>query len=177
MAQGRDSWDGILFPGETVLWQGQPDPRPDWRGWRLRDGLFGAAFALVALFWMAVASGATGGPFMGLAFPLLGLPFVVLGLDRAGGRILWQAHLRRHTWYTVTSQRAFIATSLFGRRELEAYAMTPKTVLDREGRNIWFATDFVRTRRGGRRRRIGFTHLSDADKVFRLMAQVQRAAP
>lgn len=172
----QDSWSGILFPGERVLWQGQPDPRPDWSGWRLQDTLFGLAFAGFALFWMAAAAGATGGPFMGLAFPLLGLPFLVLGLHRAGGRILWDAWHRRHTWYTLTSQRAFIATDLFGRRDLQAYPMTPKTVLDRDGRNIWFAIDFVRTPRGSRRRKIGFSHLLDADRVFSLMAQVQRAS-
>ncbi|MBL9060596.1 MAG: aspartate carbamoyltransferase catalytic subunit, partial [Mangrovicoccus sp.] len=112
---------------------------------------------------------------MGLAFPLLGLPFLALGLHRAGGRILWEAWRRRRTWYTLTSQRAFIATELFGRRDLQAYPMTPKTVLDRDGRNIWFAIDFVRTPRGSRRRKIGFSHLLDADRVFSLMAQVQRA--
>ena len=171
-----DGWDGILYPGETVLWQGQPDPRPDWSRWRLHDTIFGLAFAGFALFWMATAAGATGGPFMGIAFPLLGLPFLVLGLYRAGGRYLWDAWRRRHTWYTLTDQRAFIATDLFGRRDLQAYPMTRTTVLDRDGPHIWFATDFVRTGRGSRRRKIGFSHLLDADRVFSLMAQVQRAS-
>ena len=29
-----DGWDGILDTGETVLWQGQPDPAPDWSEFR-----------------------------------------------------------------------------------------------------------------------------------------------
>jgi hypothetical protein len=176
MARPADSWDGILYPGETVLWQGQPDPRLDWSGWRPSEAIFGTLIAIFAGFWMALAAGAHGGPFMGIAFPLLALPFLGIGIYRAGGRVLWDAHVRRHTWYTLTNQRAFIATDLFRRRDLAAYPMTPKTVLDREGSHIWFATDFHRTRNGSRRRRIGFTHLPEPDRVFALMARVQRAA-
>ena len=93
-----DGWDGILYPGETVLWQGQPDPRPDWSRWRLHDTIFGLAFAGFALFWMATAAGATGGPFMGIAFPLLGLPFLVLGLYRAGGKPVPRQILLNEVW-------------------------------------------------------------------------------
>ena len=171
-----DGWAGILNPGERVIWQGQPDPAPDFTGWRMSDGLFGGAFAGFALFWMVMALGQVpGGTFIGLVFPLFGLPFLVLGLQRAGGERLWQAYMRRRTWYTLTTERAFIATNVLGRRQLAAYPITPATKLDRDGRDIWFATDIVRSRRGTDRRRVGFTHLSDPARVEGLMRQLQQA--
>ncbi|PWR01722.1 hypothetical protein DKT77_16550 [Meridianimarinicoccus roseus] len=170
-------WDGILNPGERVLWQGQPDPTPDWTGWRLSDGLFGGAFAGFALFWMAMALGQLpGGSFLGLVFPLFGLPFLVLGLQRAGAERLWDAYVRRRTWYTLTDERAFIATAVLGRRAFDAYPITPQTRIRRDGRNLWFATDLVKTADGQTQRPVGFTHLADIRAVHDLMQQVQREA-
>jgi hypothetical protein len=169
-------WDDILNPGETVLWQGQPDPAPDFTGWKPADGLFGGAFAGFALFWMGMALGQVGGSFFGLVFPLFGLPFLVIGLQRAGGERLWAAFRRRHIWYTLTNQRAFIASDLFGRRSFEAYPITRQTVLDHDGHNLWFATDFVHSKTGGEKRKIGFVHLTDSAEVFALMQHVQHEA-
>lgn len=172
-----DGWDGILNPGESVLWQGQPDPAPDFTGWKLRDGLFGGAFAGFALFWMAMALGQLPGTtFLGLVFPMFGLPFLALGLWRAGGDRLWASYQRRHTWYTLTNQRAFIASDLLGRKKFDAYPVGKQAVLDHDGRNLWFATDFVKTRSGSERRKVGFTHLPDSREVFDLMRKVQREA-
>jgi hypothetical protein len=171
-----DGWKGILFPGERVIWQGQPDPRPDWSEVRLRDAIFGLAVAAFAVFWMTMAAGTADG-LMSLVFPLFALPFLAIGLRKAGAMEFWQAWKRRRTWYTLTDRRAFIATDLFGRRGLDAYPIGPRTPLRHENdRDIFFATDFVKTRRGSRRRRIGFTHLPDSAHVHALMQQVQREA-
>lgn len=173
----QDGWDGILFPGEEVIWQGQPDPRPDWSDMKIKDAIFGLVFTGFALFWMAMALGAAGGSFFGLLFPLLGLPFLAVGLKKAGLERLWDAFQRRRTWYTLTDRRAFIATELFGRRTLDPYPIGPKTPLTHENdRDIYFATDFVKTKSGSRRNRIGFTHLPDSRHVYDLMRQVQREA-
>lgn len=175
-AQG---WQGILEDGETVRWQGQPDPATDWSELRPQKVLFGLVFAGFAIFWIAMALGQVpGSSFMGIVFPLFGLPFLVIGLREAGLGVLWAAYRRRHTWYSLTNRRAFIATDLFGRRDLEAYPIGPATVLDlQDGKqtgHIWFATDFVKTQRGSKRRRIGFTHLNDSRAVYDLMRQMQR---
>jgi len=171
----QNTWKGILFPGERVIWQGQPDPRPDWSDVPLPEAAMGLLVAGFAAFWMAMA--AEGGGIAGLVLPLLGLPFLVIGLRKAGGEELWRAYKRRRTWYTLTDRRAFIATDILGRRALEPYPIGPRTPLRHENdRDIFFATDFVKTRRGGRRRRIGFTHLPDSAHVYELMRQVQREA-
>lgn len=172
-----DGWQGILNPGENVLWQGQPDTAPDWTGWKLSDGLFGGAFAAFAVFWMAMALGQLpGSSFFGLVFPLFGLPFLALGLQRAGGERLWHAYTRRCTWYTLTDERAFIATAILRKRTFDAYPITHQTRIDQDGRNLWFATDIVKTPNGTAQRRVGFTHLTDPSHIYDLMRQVQREA-
>ena len=120
-----DGWDGILDTGETVLWQGQPDPAPDWSEFRVKDALFGLVYSGVALFWIAAALGQVpGSSFMGIVLPLFGLPFLLVGLRKAGADIFWHAYMRRHTWYSLTNRRAFVATDLFGRKQLDAYGHT-----------------------------------------------------
>ncbi|WP_193140625.1 MULTISPECIES: aspartate carbamoyltransferase catalytic subunit [unclassified Meridianimarinicoccus] len=175
-----NGWDDILEPGEELLWQGQPDPRPDWRAQTLRETLFGLAVTVFSLFWMAKALGiGADASFMGLVFPLMGLPFLVMGLSRAGGKIALGVWRRRHTWYSLTNRRAFIATNLLGRRTLDAYPIGPVTPLDHEEGppdHIWFATDFVKTAQGSKRRRIGFTHLPDSRAVYDRMRRLQREA-
>ncbi len=172
-----DGWEGILFPGERVIWQGQPDPRPDFSGMRLAEAVFGVAAAGFAVFWMSAALGGGEGGFMGLVFPLLGLPFLVIGLQKAGFERLWEAFVRTRTWYTLTDRRAFIATALFGRRRLDAYPIGPKTPLSHEnGRDVFFATDFVTGKRGERRRKIGFTHLRDSAAVYDRMRRIKEDA-
>lgn len=170
-----EGWEGILFPGERVIWQGQPDPRPDLSDIKLSEMLFGLLFAGFALFWMSAALGAAEG-LAGLVMPLLALPFLVIGLQKAGVELLWDVYRRRRTWYTLTDRRAFIATAILGRRRLDPYPIGPKTPLALEqDRDIFFATDFVKTKRGSRRRRIGFTHLRDAGRIYEMMRRVQRA--
>jgi len=167
-------WDGILFPGERVLWQGQPDPRPDWSALKPGQTVMGLGVAAFAAFWMSLAVG-TGGV-AGVALSLFGLPFLILGVNMAGGPILWRAWTRRRTWYTLTDRRAFIATDILGRRTLDAYPIDGSAKIELEdGRHIWFATDVVTTKRGPRRRRIGFAHLREAGHVHALMRQVQSA--
>jgi len=168
-------WQGILDPGETVIWQDQPDPRPDMRDFEPKKAVFGLAVAAFAVFWTAMAFGAGG--VMGLVLPLFGLPFIAIGLRRAGAGIFWDAYRRRRTWYTLTNQRAFIATDIFGHRRLDAYPINVTTpIVHESGRDIWFATDFIRTKSGSRRKRIGFTHLKDSSHVHDLMRRVQREA-
>lgn len=171
-------WNGILEQGERVLWQGQPDPTPDWSEFDIKDFVFGMVFTGFAVFWIINALGmAPGSSFMGIVFPLFGLPFLVIGLGKAGLGIFWRAYQRRHIWYSLTNQRAFIASDLFGRKSLDAYPIGPATPLAHEEgppHHIWFATDFVKTAEGSKRRRIGFTHLTESREVFDLMRRLQR---
>lgn len=172
------SWDEILEPGERLLWQGQPDATPDPSGLRPGGMVMGLAMTAFALFWTYLASGAiaTDG-LIGWVFPMFGLVFVVLGLRQAGGSVLIDAWRRRRTWYSLTSRRAFVATDFLGRRTLDAYPITARTLFEHDGKSpgtIWFATDFVRTKRGSRKRRVGFERIADSGHVLDLMVRAQR---
>lgn len=177
-ADQADGWEGILEPGERVIWQGQPDPTPEFD--RLRPGrvITGLAVTGFALFWTFLASGAVATEgLIGWIFPMFGLFFVVLGVRQAGADLLIDAWRRRRTWYSLTNRRAFIASDLFGKRRLDAYPITPATHFEHDGDDpgsIWFATDFVRTKRGSRRRRVGFERVPESGKVLDMMVRVQR---
>jgi hypothetical protein len=177
-AETPEGWEGILEPGETVLWQGQPRPGVSFAGFDLRRTLFGIVFLGFALFWVVGAAGATGdAPFlMRFLFPAAGLLFVFQGARLAGGDRLWQAWVRKHTWYTLTSRRALIATEVFGRRRLDAWPITGRNALDLvEGSpgSVFFADSGGPFGRG---RRIGFERIDDAREVLALMRRVQRGA-
>ncbi|MFD0981732.1 aspartate carbamoyltransferase catalytic subunit [Tropicimonas aquimaris] len=171
-------WEGILHPGERILWQGRPSGEVTFAGLDPRRTIFGIAFLCVALIWTSKAlSLGAGAPLpMRLVAPLAGAFFVFQGAWLAGGERLWQAYARRRSWYTLTSRRALIATELFGKRALQDWPITPRTVIDLvEGppASVLFA-DSGRRFAGGRR--IGFEMIEDGREVLSLMRQVQRGA-
>ena len=180
-------WEDILDPGERILWQGRPEP--GLLPVRLPPGqmVMGAIFTGFSLFWMSAAGwivgggdsgGGIGGPFR--FFPLFGLPFLLIGLYSLFGFIFWRAHVRRHTWYTLTDRRAFIATDLPLRgRRLASYPITGGSVLSLDQGppdTVIFAQEMRRTRRGLREERIGFERIPDGANVYRLMRDIQRKA-
>lgn len=171
----RPGWDGILFPSETILWQGQPDPTIRRSDLNPREMLFGAFFSGFALFWMAMA--AQGGGVMAL----FGLPFVAIGLRMLGGAP-YGAYVRRRTWYTLTNQRAFIARDLpWKRRSLDSFPLTGATVFDYDDAEdlptIWFTSGYRADATGRVRGKQGFERLTDARGVYAQMRDVQRSNP
>ncbi|MFC2970404.1 hypothetical protein [Acidimangrovimonas pyrenivorans] len=169
-----DGWEGILEPGEKILWQGRPDGNlhvPRIEPARL---LFGLVFLGFALFWtFGAARSATGDGVMGVVFPALGLPFVVVGANMAGGSFLWQAYLRRHSWYTLTDRHAFVATSVLGRRSLRSWRIDPATIVDFEDGALG-SVYFTGSRQAQDRRRGGFEYIAEAPRVLDLVRRVQR---
>lgn len=112
-----DGWEGILAPGERVIWQGRPA-----RDLRLivRDPMefgLGMALTLGPLAPMAILWRGGGSGWAWLVPPLL------LGLWCLLGPGLRDCYRRRRTWYSLTDRRAFIATALCGRRKLTARAL------------------------------------------------------
>jgi hypothetical protein len=127
-------WDGILQPGETILWQGQPVPDLRWRDMisgRLPIGVF---FTLFSLFWIGMATtmvASVEGPVLPvLLFPFAGLPFLAIGLYMLAGHVVWDALVRRGTWYTLTDRTAFVATEILGRRKLDHYPLAEMAGLE-----------------------------------------------
>jgi len=171
MSAPRDEWAGILDPGEQVLWQGRPDPGVTITAANMATLLFGLVFAGFALFWMMMASLAGG------AFWMFGLLHFTVGLCIAFGGIFWGPWRRRHTWYTLTDRRAFIARDMpIAGRTLKSYPITPETRLEfRDGTpgSIMFDHEMRRRKNGSYKVAIGFERIEDAQEVLRRMRQVQ----
>ena len=168
----HDPWAGILDEGETILWQGRPDGAVSFSVANIMSSLFGLAFAGFALFWMIMAAQAGG------FFWMFGLIHFSVGLMLAAGPVFWDAYRRRHTWYTLTNQRAFIATNLpLKGKHLESYPITAETTLslvDGPPATVYFAQGLRRSSNGNKRhRRIGFERIDDGREVFRQMRQIQ----
>jgi len=167
----QGDWAGILDPGETILWQGRPDPGFVLRPAQIGVALFGLAFSAFAMFWMIMASQAPGG------FWMFGLIHFSVGAGIIAWAFFWGPYSRRHTWYTLTDRRAFIATDLpvVGKR-LKSYPITEDTVLDFESGDlstIIFHEERKRGKNGHYTVRIGFERIHDGAKVYRLMRNVQ----
>ncbi len=176
-------WEGILGEGETILWQGRPDSAVIWSDVISAQSAFGVVFAGFATFWVVMAAAIGGaGPAVFDLFPLFGLPFVAVGLWMVVGRLLWDAFLRRGTWYTLTDRAAYIATSPLGRRALKSYPLAQMKLSLDDGSpgSVWFAERVV-TRSGswsgsGDDRTwqparswtvpVGFVRIADARRVY-----------
>ncbi len=167
-------WDGILDPGEEVIWQGRPDGAVVFKPANIATFLFGLAFAGFALFWMIMAS--TAGGF----FWMFGLIHFSVGIGISIGGLFWSAYRRRHSWYTLSNRRAFIASDLPLRgRSLDSYPITPDTVLSLDDGplpTLHFAETTKRTKNGHRRIKIGFERIAEGRDVYRMMRDIQRAA-
>lgn len=171
-------WEGILEPGEVILWQGRPDARIGIAPRHLPEIGFGLVFTGFALFWMvsAYSMGA------GLLFTAFGLPFVAVGLSVMLRSTLSLSRRLRRTWYTLTSRRAIIATDPpFQGRSLQSYPITAASLLGLDQQAGLYTLSFARADladgSGSRRRQpIGFERIADGPKVLALMRQIQGEA-
>ncbi|SFJ82930.1 hypothetical protein [Celeribacter neptunius] len=122
-----EGWGDILFPGERVLWQGQPDRRIEWRGPQLPFAFFGLIFAGFALFWMVLAYRAG-------EFWLFGLIHFLIGLAIAVAPLVIGPLIARRTWYSLTTRRAFFANDLpFAGKTLLALDLRPSLGVEYDG--------------------------------------------
>jgi hypothetical protein len=117
-------WDGILAPGEKILWQGQPEPGIVWADALTSMMPGGAIFTVFATFWIVVSSGFTSGgdvsfPFS--LFPLAGLPFLGVGLYMLGGHVILDAYLRSVTLPCPRNRRLGRAGRRTGRAARESF--------------------------------------------------------
>ena len=169
---GPGAWDGILDPGEEILWQGRPDQSFAIPPVNFGKAVFGLFFAGFATFWMIMASQAPG------PFWMFGLIFFFAGVGMIAEALLMPTFRRRNTWYTLTDRRAFIASkTLLGGRKLDSYPIDPDTklsLIDLTLGTIHFAEKTKRTDNGTVQTAIGFERITDAREVYALMRQIQR---
>ncbi|KFI31555.1 hypothetical protein CDV50_02215 [Haematobacter massiliensis] len=173
-ASASGGWEGILEPGERVLWQGQPEPGLDLS--RASLGRLASALPLVifGLFWIAVTVEAGGDDLIARLFPLFGVMILIGGLWHGGLRLLWDSYVLRHTVYTLTDRRAFIATDPMGRKRLKSWPLDEMVLLDYDGEvpgTIWFGQQFNPNRPG--RRRVGFQRIAEARRVYDMMRKIR----
>lgn len=182
-------WEGILEPGERILWQGRPDTVIEWSNILSIQGVFGLFFAAFAVLWImtagAMGAGGMSSP-IDLFFPLFGLPFLATGLWIMVGHIIWDARMRSRTWYTLTDRTAFVATLAGGSRKLETWPLHGEMNLSLEDGSpgtVWFEKRVFRDPGGysgsGTSRRyrpprttvtpVGFRRIADARRVHRLL--------
>lgn len=163
-------WEGILEPGETIVWQGRPDGALQIPLAGLGVAAFGVLFAGSALFWMVMAARSGG------FFWMFGLIHFGAGVSLILGALLGPTLRRRRTWYTLTTQRAFVATALpFRPRSLRSWrieANTPLRLIEDDLVSIRFGTTYD----GETRRMAAFERLHDGRAVYRLMRNVQEEA-
>lgn len=166
-----EGWDGILARGEEILWQGRPDARLRIGAKQIGAALFGCAFAGFAAVWMALASMAGG------YFWTFGLIHFSVGIAIIFGAFFWTPWRRRHTWYTLTSRRAFIATDLpLAGRKLKSWPIDEDTPLEfspGERATVNFAKEFRQTKNGTRTVPVGFEEIADGEEVFRLITGIR----
>lgn len=165
-------WDGILQPGEQILWQGRPTPRLRFVPRQIPRILFGLAFTGFSVFWMSKAMQSGGG------FWMFGLIFFFVGLSQTARAIAGDGLLHRFTTYTLTNRRAFIATKapIIGKR-LQSYPITATTPIDfrnDDPPSIHFATTRMAGRFGSQTQSAGFEHIEDGQHVLALIRKVQR---
>jgi hypothetical protein len=184
MSAPANSWSGILAPDEDILWQGQPHTAINWRGLINPLTLMGVFFTGFSLFWIGMAfamTANTDAPFPFNVFPLFGLPFLAIGLWMLGGRLVLDAWLRGRTWYTLTTQTAFIARNAFGKKTLESW---PLQDMDRivweegdPGSVIFHMKGGAGVQHGNNGtpiRFLGFHQIDDSQRVYSLMRRARR---
>ena len=170
-----EGWKGILDQGEEIIWQGRPDGKIVFRIGNIATFIFGLFFAGFALVWMILAS--TAGGF----FWMFGLLHFSVGIGISSGALFWNAYKRRHSWYTLTNKRAFIASDIpLKGRKLKSYPIRPDTMLEIDNSQpatIHFANEVQRGNNGTRMARIGFERIADGREVYAKIRDIQRATP
>lgn len=170
--RNQSGWEGILGPDETIQWQGRPNGKIVIGLAQVFSTLFGLLFSGFALFWMIMASRAGG------FFWMFGMIHFTAGLGIIIGPTWYTSWRRRHTWYTLTTHRAFVATDLpFRGRDLTAWTITPNSVLSiSHGKfsSVYFDKKTRRTDDGNQEVKIGFERIEDGEAVYAMMRDMQR---
>ena len=157
-----EGWEGILDPGEQILWQGSPVPRPGPPARSGRDRIMPFAVIGFSIFWMFQAMQAGG------VLWLFGLVFLYIGVRELRRRPTPTRDVLSGTFYTLTDRRAFIATEIGSRRDLKSYPIGRDTVVelvDGVPGSVYFttATGF----------RVGFELVEDARSVYARIRDIQ----
>ncbi|MEM9196312.1 MAG: aspartate carbamoyltransferase catalytic subunit [Pseudomonadota bacterium] len=164
-------WASYLDEGEEILWQDRPDPGFHMTQEDYALAGFGLVFACFAAVWMFAAASS------GSIFWVFGSIHFLVGLGLFVGGVYWNTYRRQHSWYALSSRRAFIATDLPWRgRRLKYWPITADSPIKLDfgpPDSVWFAIEMQRGRSRMHEVPIGFERIPDGRAVVRLIRRVQ----
>lgn len=152
-------WDGVMVPGERILWQGRPLRRIDWK--RLAPALLaGGALVLAG----AVLSDLTGGV------------LILAGLGLTGAALWAERRRITGTAFTLSTRAAYIARPHPWRgQRVETYPITADMPLRLTGGDKAGGVIFAGCTRGTKTEEIGFQGILDAPEVFAILRNAREA--
>jgi|SRR5208283_96694 len=176
-----------LMSGESLLWAGQPNRSVIFHSedWTMIP--FSLLWGGFAIFWESGVLGIWGhskhtAP---VFFALWGIPFVVIGQYMIWGRFLYDAWIKRRTYYAVTDRRVLVLQDGTKRKTSSAYLDAIPTI-ERDGGEtgtLWFGPKHPmiagrgQKARGWSRFNVGdiatFSDIDDVDSVYRLVLDLK----
>ncbi|GHF37568.1 hypothetical protein [Seohaeicola zhoushanensis] len=169
-------WQGILQPGERILWQGAPrsdDPSLKTDPYRSLLAIGVIAFATVMMAYR-IPEAPTTKALLAL-FGLWLTACILIGYP-AFGRTMFLAYKTRHSFYTLTTLRAFIGWTLFGHRRLEQWPIIRETKVELVPGNpghVHFAERLHHNKHSTDVEKVGFRNIADPEAVHALILKVQ----
>jgi hypothetical protein len=179
-----------LLSGESLQWAGKPNPGVIFHS----DDWYLVPFSLLwggfTIFWEASVLGYWARqPRSPSTFMVIwGIPFILIGQYMIWGRFLYDAWLKRRTYYAVTNRRVLVLQEGW-QRETKSNYLEGIPAIEREGTTtgtIWFGEKYSPfSGRAPRRRstshfKIGhipvFADIDDVDSVYRLVTDLREKA-
>lgn len=158
------AWNDVLAPGETVLWEGNPEGIEAGNLAELFRNLMLVGFIVFALFIAASATDA--GPAVLVPMAVAGIAlFQLVRRRRIAG------HADRTTRYLLTNRAAYIRQA----EQTEAFPITRDTRFALGRRSVIFAKRVGYDSNGHKREiPVGFTDISGAERLLSLMREIQK---
>ncbi len=178
----HDRWDDYFEPGETLLWQGAPEPgiKSFWA--TLFLSIFGIPFfgggLMTAGTGFASFFGDSNGFGIGMGIFLLAfsVPFLCVGAGLTIGSWLAAMYSHRFTRYALTNKRAYIANSFY-RHSIKSFRIRSDDVVTlTQGRfdDVKFKTVHDRDSDGDKTtHQIGFDGIANGREVYQMIRKIQ----
>jgi hypothetical protein len=179
-----------MLSGESVYWAAMPNPSVIFHS----DDWAAVPFSLLwggfAIFWEAGALGYWGNGSRGggpsLFMVIWGVPFVLIGQYMIWGRFLYDAWLKRRTYYAITNKRLLIVQEGWSQKTSSMY-LGEIPAIERDGATtgtIWFGKKYpLLGGRGQKKRSMSrfdmgdvpvFADVDDVDGVQRFSTRTPR---
>lgn len=175
-----DEWRDILAHGERILWQGAPDNDIPFRkatGPEIMAGIvMMVGIAVVILLALPEANSIFATAFL----VLFGLVMTGVTAYVAYGHTILASYRLRHSFYTLTNQRAYSGWRLLGRRWLKSMDICSHTIIELDQGNpgsvrfsqVTYDLRYIRYK--NRTKKFEFLNIRDAKAVCQLVLQVQQ---